>query len=373
MLFKDIVGQNHIKQQLIQTIKTDKINHAQLFYGPPGSGKLPLAIAYAQYLNCENKGETDACGVCASCNKYQKLIHPDLHFVFPVIKDKNNKPVSDYYITQWREMNLTTPYFTFNHWLDKLDSGNKQASIYRDEAQEIIHKLSLKTYEAEYKVMIIWLPEKMNVTAANKLLKMIEEPPPKTLFLLVSENKGDVLPTILSRTSPVHITAVDEEAMSAYLQNKFQCETGNALAISRISRGNITEAHNHFSAGKTRSENLSEIENWLRALVKKDIPACISWSDNMAAKGREKQKSFLVYALHFFRELLMFRLKKNQLSYMLNEEKLLAEKVAPYVNLKQISKINSEIELAFRHIERNGQGKIILLDLSFKLIRLIQK
>jgi DNA polymerase III subunit delta' len=373
MQFKDIIGQNSIKARLIQTVKDGRINHAQLFYGPPGSGKLPLAIAYAQYIVCENPKENDSCGECPGCKKYQKLIHPDLHFVFPVIKDPKNRAISDQYLGLWREVNLETPYFTFNHWLDKLGSENKQASIFKDEAQEIIRKLSLKTYEADYKVMIIWLPEKMNMTAANKLLKMIEEPPPKTLFLLISEDRGDVLPTIYSRTSPVRIPAIEENDVSNFLIKEYNAAPGDALAIARLSRGNLAEARNHIQASKTRLQNMEEIQKWMSIMLKKDINACIQWSDEMSTNGREKQKSFLTFALHIFRELLMFRTKTPQLNYMLKAEEEFISKLNNYINLKHLNQIYQEIELAHYHIERNGMSKVILLDMTFKLIRLIQK
>lgn len=373
MQFKDIVGQQEIKEQLIQTVKDGRISHAQLFYGPPGSGKLPLAIAYAQYISCTNRGEKDSCGECPSCRKYNKLIHPDLHFVFPVIKDKSNLPISDTYIKSWREVISETPYFTFAQWLDKLGSENKQASIYKDEAQQIIHKLNLKTYESLYKVMVIWLPEKMNITAANKLLKMIEEPPPQTVFLLVSEDQGAVLPTIFSRTVSVRIPAIENQDMMQSLMENYDVNETEAKAISRMSCGNLVEARNNFHASKALMENLETLRQWLTILVKKDIPACVDWSESLASSGREKQKDFLIYALRFFRELLMFRTKQEDLNYLLKEEEDFVRKVAPYVNLKYIFKISDEIELAHYHIERNGMSKIILLDLSFKLIRLIKK
>jgi DNA polymerase-3 subunit delta' len=373
MQFKDIVGQQEIKEQLIQTVKDGRISHAQLFYGPPGSGKLPLAIAYAQYISCTNRGEKDSCGECPSCKKYNKLIHPDLHFVFPVIKDKSSLPISDTYIKSWREVISESPYFTFAQWLDKLGSENKQASIYKDEAQQIIHKLNLKTYESLYKVMVIWLPEKMNITAANKLLKMIEEPPPQTVFLLVSEDRGAVLPTIFSRTVSVRIPAIENQDMMQSLMQNYDINETEAKAISRMSCGNLVEARNYFHASKALMENLETLRQWLAILVKKDIPACVDWSESLAGSGREKQKDFLIYALRFFRELLMFRTKQQDLNYLLKEEEDFVRKVAPYVNLKYIFKISDEIELAHYHIERNGMSKIILLDLSFKLIRLIKK
>lgn len=188
MQFKDIIGLNSVKKQFIQTVKENRVSHAQLLIGPEGVGKLPLAIAFAQYVSCLDKKEDDSCGQCSSCKKYQKLIHPDLHFVFPVVKGKGiTNPVSDNFIENWRKQFETDPYFDLSDWYQSIGVDNAQGLIYSGESNEIIRKLSLKTYEAEYKVMIIWLPEKMHRTCANKLLKMIEEPPSKTLFIMVSE------------------------------------------------------------------------------------------------------------------------------------------------------------------------------------------
>ncbi|MFP4664744.1 MAG: ATP-binding protein [Bacteroidales bacterium] len=373
MQFRDIIGQQEIKTNLIQTIKDNRISHAQLFFGPPGSGKLPLAIAFAQYISCQNPSENDSCGECPSCKKFNKLIHPDLHFVFPVVKSGSRKPISDTYIDIWRETLINTPYFTYQQWLEKLESENKQASIYRDEATEIIRKLNLKTYESEFKFMIIWLPEKMNVTAANKLLKMIEEPPPKTVFLLISEDRNNVLPTIFSRTTPVKIPAINSEELARWISRTYQTETTEAANISRMSRGNLAEARNHLEASQARLEHLDGIKQWMSVMVKKDIAGCIEWSENMAVQGREKQKGFLQYALRFFREMLMLRTKNKSLSFLLTQERDLASRVSPHINLKKIFSVQEEIEQAYHHIERNGTPKIVLLDLSFNLIRLIQK
>ncbi len=373
MQFKDIIGQSLIKKQLIHTVKTGRISHAQLFFGPPGVGKLPLAIAFSQYLTCENPSDTDSCGVCPSCKKIEKFVHPDLHFVFPVVKGDNKKPVSDSYIEQWRDTLINKPYFTFQQWLEKLESQNKQASIYRDEATEIIRKLSLKTYESEFKVMIIWLPEKMNKTAANKLLKMIEEPPPKTVFLLISEDANNVLSTIFSRTTPVKIPAIDTEELANYLSDKYNVDHAEAITISRMSRGNLAEARNHFEVSGARQEHLDKIKTWLPAMINKNIAECIEWADNTGALSREIQKSILIYALRFFREMLMIRTKSRSLSFLTKDEIDFAGKTSKQVNLKKIHNIQEHIETAHYHIERNGTSKIILLDLSFNLIRLIQK
>ncbi|MFO7788930.1 MAG: ATP-binding protein [Bacteroidota bacterium] len=373
MRFKDIIGQQSIKRHLIQTVKKQRISHAQLFYGPPGAGKLPLAIAFAQYIACENPSDNDSCGECASCKKFAKFVHPDLHFVFPVVKTDTKKPVSDSFIESWRDTLINKPYFTFQQWLGKLESLNKQASIYRDEASEIIRKLSLKTYESEFKFMIIWLPEKMNTTAANKLLKMIEEPPPKTVFLLVSEDSNNVLPTIFSRTTPVKIPAINNDELADFLVENHNVQKEEALAISRLSRGNLAEARNHLDASQTREENLDQIRNWLTVMAKKDIAGCIKWSESLAGQSREIQKNFLRYALRFFREMLMLRTKNRSLNFLIKDEREFAAKVTPHINLKKVFDIQNEIETAHYHIERNGTPKIILLDLSFNLIRLIQK
>ena len=210
MRFQDLIGQQETKQRLLQSVKEDRIAHAQLFLGQEGCGSLPLAIAYGQFINCTNRSELDSCGVCPSCNKYQKLIHPDLHFVFPTAttKEITKDPISDEFLTIWRTQLMENPYFGLLQWYAAIGIENKQGSISKNESLEILRKLNMKSYEAEYKVMIIWFPELMNVTAANKLLKMIEEPPDKTLFLLVAENTEYMLQTILSRTQLIKVPPV---------------------------------------------------------------------------------------------------------------------------------------------------------------------
>src|SRR5690554_2756021 len=214
MYFRDVIGLNDVKQSLIDSVRMEYMPHARIFYGPEGVGKLPLAIAYARYLNCSNRGREDACGECPSCHKFNKLSHPDLHFVFPVVKSK----VSDEYLIQWRDFLATTSYFNLNDWLNHIDAQNAQAVIYSKESDEIIRKLNLKVYEAPYKIMIIWLPEKMHDSCANKLLKMIEEPPGNTVFLLISEDRENVLQTIWSRCQPLRINSIGDEEMIRVIQ-----------------------------------------------------------------------------------------------------------------------------------------------------------
>ena len=223
MNFSQIPGQKEIIARLIRSVKEERVSHAQLFSGPEGCGTLALALAYARYISCENRTENDSCGTCKSCVKYEKMIHPDLHFVFPVIKDKKaTEPVSDSYIEEWREFVKKSPYFTINNWLDSIEVGNAQGMIFASEASEIIKKLSLKTFESDFKIMIIWLPEKMHQATANKLLKMIEEPPEKTLFLLVSDEPDKVIPTILSRCQLIKIPHSQNNDIKDYLIREIQ-------------------------------------------------------------------------------------------------------------------------------------------------------
>src|SRR5512133_3710686 len=243
MNFERIPGQKEIKTKLLRSVKEERVSHAQLFAGPDGCGSMALALAFARYISCENRTDFDSCGVCKSCVKYEKLIHPDLHFVFPVIKGKKaTDPVSDNYIEEWREFIKKSPYFTINNWLDSIEVGNAQGMIFASEAAEIIKKLSLKTFESDFKIMIIWLPEKMHQATANKLLKMIEEPPEKTLFLLVSEEPDKVISTILSRCQIVKIPSFNRADIEKYLIHRFGISAEKASDISRVSVGNIITA-----------------------------------------------------------------------------------------------------------------------------------
>jgi DNA polymerase-3 subunit delta' len=243
MNFSRIPGQKETISRLIRSVREERVSHAQLFTGPEGCGSLALALAYAQYISCENRTDLDSCGICKSCVKYEKMIHPDLHFVFPVTKNKKESdPVSDSYIEEWREFVKKTPFFTLTKWLDSIEVGNAQGMIFSSEAGEIIKKLSLKTFESDFKIMIIWLPEKMHTSAANKLLKMIEEPPEKTLFLLVSDEPDKVIPTILSRCQLIRIPRFGTEEVKKYLAAGFNAVENKAAEIAKISNGNIIRA-----------------------------------------------------------------------------------------------------------------------------------
>jgi DNA polymerase-3 subunit delta' len=373
MKFATVVGQEALKKQLIQTVIDNRISHAQLFAGLEGTGGLPIALAYAQYICCSNRTETDSCGTCISCQKYEKLIHPDLHFVFPVVNPGNGgKAVSDDFLKQWREALLEMPYQNLNHWIEIIASENKQGGIFEKESGEIIRKLNLKTYESEYKVMIIWMPEKMHVVASNKLLKMIEEPPAKTLFLLVSENPGQLLATILSRCQYIKVMPIEQAAIQKALANKGLPE--NQLnEVVRVSAGNYFKALELLQTQDEEEICFTMFVNLMRNCFAKKVLELIRWSDEIAGMGREKQKKFLNVSLRLVRENFTLNVASPSVVYMNNKETNFSEKFHPYINHNNIFQINEELNRAFYHIESNGNAKIIFLDLALKMVKLIKQ
>ena len=374
MKFSDIPGQEDIIEKLINSVKLERVSHAQLFTGPEGCGNFALAFAYAQYVSCENRNDKDSCGNCRSCIKYEKMIHPDLHFVFPVIKDKRTSdPVSDNYIEQWREYVKKRPYFSLNGWLDSIEVGNAQGLIFASEASEILRKLSLKAFESDFKIMIIWLPEKMHLSTANKLLKLIEEPPEKTLFLLVSNEPDKVVPTILSRCQLLKIPSFSKTEISSFLIERYRIHKAKADDISRSVNGNIIRAIELCEDEESSLLNLERFKSLMRFAWKRDIISIINWSEEMAAIGREPQKNFLSYSLRLVRENLMMTLDqmRNNLVYVTGEEATFSSKFHPFINNDNICSFTDELNQAYAHIEANGNAKIIFLDLSLKLTRLI--
>lgn len=375
MQFKEVVGHKNIKEKLIHTIQENRVSHAQLFLGPEGCGNLALAIAYAQYISCENKQENDSCGVCPSCVKFQKLVHPDLHFVYPVSTSKAVKkdPVSDDYIAQWRETIIENPYINQNKWYEIIDVENKQGIISKNESYEILKKLNLKTFEAEYKIMIIWLPEKMNAFAANKLLKLIEEPPAKTLFLMVSENSEQMLPTILSRTQLIKIPKIDNESMRNALCDRFGLSPEKAGDLVHLANGNYFEAQNLINSTEEDNYNFEQFTKFMRLAYQRKVIEMIDWVDEISRIGREKQKGFLAYALRLIRENFMLNMKNKELVYLTNKELEFSEKFSQFINQENVSQIYEAMNRAHSDIEMNAYNKIVFLDLALKIIKLIRK
>ena len=371
MFFKDVIGQEEAKQRLIREAKEGKIAHARLFCGPEGIGKLPLAIAFARYLSCNNPGENDACGVCPSCVKFNKLAHPDLHFVFPVIKKKAKDIVSDDFISEWRELLSHTPYFNLNIWLEEMGAENQQAQIYVKESDEIIRKLSLKSSQGGYKIMIIWLPEKMNVECSNKLLKLLEEPPSQTIFLLISEEPDMLLTTIQSRTQRFTLYGIKEECIMERLQNQYGLQEKEANSIAHQSEGNFLKALESIHLSEENKLFFDLFVNLMRLSYQRKIREMKQWSETLAAMGREKQKHFLSYCQRLVRENFIYNFQNPSLIFMNEEEQNFSKRFAPYINEKNVMGIMDELSEAQRHIEQNVNARMVFFDFSLKMIVLL--
>lgn len=372
MFFKDVIGQAAAKQRLIQEVKEGRIPHAQLICGPEGIGKLPLAIAYARYICCENRGEHDACGVCPACVKLNKLVHPDVHFVFPVIKKKTGKDtVCDDFISDWRNFVLQQPYFNLNHWLKEMGAENQQAQIYVKESDEIVRKLSLKSSQGGYKIMIIWLPEKMNVECSNKLLKLLEEPPAMTVFLLVSEEPDNILATILSRTQRFNLHGIEESEIARTLQNQYGLLPQDAENIAHRSEGNFLKALETIHLSEENKQFFELFVSLMRLSYQRKIREMKQWSELVASMGRERQKNFLMYCQRMIRENFMYNFRQSDLVYMNPEEQQFSVRFAPFINERNVMGMMDELSEAQQHIEQNVNPRMVFFDFSLKMIVLL--
>lgn len=373
MQFKDIIGLESVKSQFIQTVKENRVSHAQLLVGPKGVGKLPLAIAFAQYVSCLDRKENDSCGVCSSCKKYQKLIHPDLHFVFPVVTGKGfTNPVSDNFISNWRSQIESDHYFDLGEWYKTLGVDNSQGLIYSSESNEIIRKLNLKTYESEYKIMVIWLPEKMHSSCANKLLKMIEEPPKKTLFIMVSEEPTKILQTILSRTQIINVPKIDSSDLSQALTSEFNLSGTELANVVRLAEGSYRKARLLIQNSDENTFNFMNFVAIMRLSYARKVIEIMEWSEQIAGIGRERQKSFLNYCIRMVRENFILNLKKSEMVFLNGEEMNFSQRFSPFINEENVWILADELSKAHSDVERNANAKIVFLDLSLKLVKLLR-
>lgn len=376
MRFRDIIGQETIKQKLILSAREGRIAHAQLLTGPEGVGKLQLAIAYAQYIACPHKTETDSCGECPSCLQYQKLQHPDLHFVFPITESGD---VCDNYVDKFRETILNLHYFNLDDWYRVLGTENKQGMIYEKESSEILRKLSLKSFSDGYKVMIIWQPEKMHAACANKLLKLLEEPPEKTLFILVSEQPSLLLSTILSRVQQIQVPKLSDADI---IRGMDMADSDQANAIAHIANGSILKAQKILGETDEKQHFFEDFKALMRRawLVghKKNYDALLElyqWSQDMAdAKvGRERQKAFLQYAQAQVRENFIRNFSLPQINYQTTEEQDFSKNFAQFIHEGNVEQIMQELGKAETQIAQNGNSKMIFFDLCLQMIVLIKK
>ncbi|MDR2425132.1 MAG: DNA polymerase III subunit delta [Prevotellaceae bacterium] len=375
MFFRDIVGQGKLKEKLVSTVVEERVSHAQLFEGAAGYGSLPLAFAYAQFIACTNRKGDDSCGVCPSCIKYNKMVHPDQHFVFPVnsskkYKDSEKHPISNHFLKSWREIVLSKKYFTENDWYEYAEI-DKQGNISAHEADNIISKLNLKPYESDKKTMIIWLPERMNDRSANRLLKLIEEPPENTVFLLVTESPNRILPTIYSRVQRIRLSPICDEDLAAALAREGYDEK-DVFSASRLGKGDYISAKQVLAISGSEKEHFNNFVLLMRLSYTYDMLKLLDWAENTASMSKERQKSFLVFAERLLRE--NFVLNVNpEIAYLGFEELEWAKKFCRNINETNIFGLYRLINDCIPQIAQNGNSKIIFTDFVIKIREFIRQ
>ena len=395
MQFSDIIGQQDVKKQLAELLQNNRLSHAILFLGKEGNGALPLALAFAQYIVCEKvngkntamlpgpslfgedepvtsnqQAASDSCGVCPSCLKAQQLIHPDIHFSYPTVTKKpGEKPIATDFITDWREFIKQNPYGNSFDWIEMIkEKENSQGKITARECDDIIRKLSLKSFESEYKILILWMPEELE-KEGNKLLKIIEEPPPNTLFILVTENEAQVLPTIVSRCQLITIPALTTEEIEEALISRNKTEPAIARQVAGISEGNYREALQIVQHAEEDWQGL--LREWLNAILKTGPVAQTKWVEEISRLGREKQKQFLRYFNHLLEQAIHYRIQGE--AHIIGEkEKDFAERLNKIAGIEQQQAIIEELDRASYYIERNANGKMLFHALTIKLYHIIQ-
>lgn len=373
MLFKEIPGNKIVKERLIATVNKNRVSHAQIFSGRSGSAKLALALAYARYLNCDKKLKTDSCGKCSSCLKYNTLSHPDLHLVFPVLKTSGSKTaISDNFIGLWRDFILNNVYGSLNDWIDILGKDNKIAErveIYKDDAISIYKKLSLKNFEEGYRVILIWMPEQMNTAASNKVLKILEEPPKKTMFLLVSENPNRLLPTINSRLQKTDINDFSIQDLMFVFKDKINKEEIQRIRdITNADLGKMIQ----LIEGREGADIFNNFSSWMRLVYKVDILNITKWVDAISSMGRKYQKMFLSYSINMIRECLIFNFANKSLLKTQKTERVFISKFSLFIHEDNSVMIVEELEKSIKEINRNANAKILFFELSLQMVRLLK-
>ncbi len=371
MFFREVPGLDEVKVKLRRTVSSERIPHAQLFHGPEGSGKLALALAYSRYILCTDRSEKDACGKCPSCIKFAKLAHPDLHFVFPASAKESESKMEDK-LEIWRGALLANPYMNQFSWYNMIGLENKQGIIAAAESVSIIRKLGMKAYESDHKIMIIWLPERMNRTSANRLLKIIEEPPAGTVFLMVTESVDDLLPTILSRTQMIRIPRFSDDQVKSVLLGLPGSTAEKVADITRRANGNLGLAIQSMEEDPGNQDNFEGFVKLTRLCWNKDIAGMLDFIDEIAGKGRERQKQFLMNAMRMVRENFMVNQSVTEISYMSADEEEFSVKFSKFIREENVFSLYEELNLAYNHISANAYARIVFLDLSLKIMNLLR-
>jgi len=372
MRFSDVIGQKDCQERLLDMAREDKVPHALLLCGPQGCGKMAVAIAFASYLLCGEQGNNDSCGHCPQCVMADKLSHPDLHFSYPVIRpvgtNSEHKMSSSDFAAEWRDLLQNGSYFTMDQWLTAMKAANQQAQIGVGESDELIKKLSLKSSQGGYKVSIIWLPERMNQECANKMLKIIEEPPSKTVFLLVCEEPVRLLETIRSRTQRIDLKRIAQKDIEKALVDRRGIDPDSARRIARTAAGSWLNALSELDAGNEKCLFLDMFIMLMRLAYMRNIKELRKWSDTVAAYGREKQKRMLAYFLRLVRENFMYNFHVAELTYMTQDEENFARNFARFINEANVIEISELMDRAIRDIGQNANAKIVFFDMATHVI-----
>ncbi len=379
MTFSDVIGQEEVKARLLQMTREGRLPHAVMLCGPQGSGKMALAMALAAHLICRtHDNEGNACGTCPQCAMIRRWEHPDLHFTYPTIKlpsmGADHKPVSDDFAREWHSLLMSGPYFTLENWMEEIGAENQQAIITAGESDALVRKLSLKSSQGGYKVSLIWLPERMNIECANKLLKLIEEPPSQTVFILVCQQPEKLLETIRSRVQRIDVKKIDDGAMQRALMDRRGLDEETARRVARLAHGSWTTAVETLHADGENELFLDMFQTLMRLAYARNVKDLKRWSETMSGMGREKQKRFLEYFLRLVRENFMYNFCNADLCYMTQREEDFARNFARFINEANVIAINDLVNRAIRDIGQNANGKIVFFDLAMQMIvLLIQK
>lgn len=374
MDFNSVIGQQEVKRHLIEIADTDKVPHAIMFCGPKGSGKLPLALAFASYLLCEHPEGGNPCGTCAACAMLKQWAHPDLHFSFPIYKKKStDNAISDDFLPEWRELLLNNIYFDLEAWLTAIKAENQQVTHYVHESDSLQRKLSLKASQGGRRIIVIWLPERMKTEMANKLLKLIEEPPTRTNFLLVSQDPDMVLGTIQSRVQRIHIQGLPETDIAEALHTLHALPHEQAQLIAHVAQGNYTEALKRINAGNEEQIFFNHFVQLMRLSYMRNIREMKKWSDDAAELGRERQKRLLAYCQRLIRENFIYNFHKPEMTFQTAEEAAFSAKFSPFINERNVIGIMEELSNAERDIEQNVNPRMVFFDFALKMILYIKQ
>ena len=371
MFFRDIVGHSELKSRLIEMVDSGRIPHAQLYTGAEGVGKLALALAVAQYICCEHREGGESCGRCPSCVQFAKLSHPDLHFVFPMATRDGVKVCADM-VDTFRNVVSKNPYISLEEWMNEASDG-KTVQIYAAEGEEIIRKLTFKPYQGQYKVMLVWIPEKMHEACANKVLKILEEPSPDTVFMLVSDRPDDVLGTIYSRCQRIAVPPIEAKDMVEVLRKKFSVDEEEVAYLVKNAMGSWGRMLGLMKETEDARYDFELFVQMMRLAWNLDVKGIKNWTEQVAALSREGQIRFLQKAQRMIRENFILRLRNRELTYMNSAEMAFAAKFAQFIHEKNVVQIMEELALAEAQIAQNGNTKIILFHLEILLYKLLKK